>query len=131
MRRAVLALTGGALAAGIVMFGAGAAQAHPLGNFTINHYDGLRFSKGLVKDLAVVDSAEIPTVQERPMVDEDGDGVVSVAERSAHAVSACADLAQAVQLSVNGTRVPFTLQNSSFEYQAGAAGLETSRLECA
>ena len=31
-----------------------AASAHPLGNFTVNHYDGLRLFPDRVDDLAVV-----------------------------------------------------------------------------
>ena len=42
--------------------------AHPLGNFTVNQYDGLRLYADRVDLLAVVDHAEIPTLQERPLL---------------------------------------------------------------
>ena len=38
-------------------------QAHPLGNVTVNHYDGLRLYPDRSRSSAVVDHAEIPTLQ--------------------------------------------------------------------
>ena len=59
-----------ALCAGLLALGpAGTAAAHPLGNFTVNHYDGLALFADRVELLAVVDYAEIPTLQQRPLLD--------------------------------------------------------------
>jgi nickel/cobalt transporter (NicO) family protein len=69
---ALLALCTAALALGP----AGSAAAHPLGNFTVNHYDGLRLHADRVELLAVVDHAEIPTLQQ-PRLDTDSDGAIS------------------------------------------------------
>ena len=69
----------------LALLPAGAASAHPLGNFTVNHYDGLSFAPHAVADLAVVDTAEIPTEQARRTVDANHDGVVSAAERATYA----------------------------------------------
>jgi quinolinate synthase len=46
------------LASGLLLGGAAAAAAHPLGNFTVNHYDGLRLHPDRIDDLAVVDTAD-------------------------------------------------------------------------
>src|SRR5437773_12139434 len=47
-----------------------AASAHPLGNFTINHYAGIRVAPdGIALDV-VIDTAEIPTFQERQRSEE-------------------------------------------------------------
>ena len=43
------------------------ALAHPLGNFTINHYAGIRVEPGRVILDVVIDQAEIPTFQERQL----------------------------------------------------------------
>ncbi len=59
---------------------AGTTLAHPLGNFTVNHYDGLTLWRDHVTDYAVVDVAEIPTLQDKPLADTDGDGVISATE---------------------------------------------------
>src|ERR1700737_2738733 len=38
--------------------------AHPMGNFTINHYSGIRINEGYVEIQYLIDMAEIPTFQE-------------------------------------------------------------------
>ena len=38
------------------------AQAHPLGNFTINHYSSLQFAEETARITYVLDFAEIPTL---------------------------------------------------------------------
>ena len=55
----------------------GVASAHPLGNFTINRASGLDLSRGTVRVMYVVDMAEIPTYQETPRIDTNGDGTVT------------------------------------------------------
>ena len=51
--------------------------AHPLGNFTINHYAGLRIEpERVILDL-VIDQAEIPAFQARQALDANEDGEVS------------------------------------------------------
>ena len=66
-----------------------AAAAHPLGNFTVNHFNGLTLHPDRIDLHAVIDLAEIPTVQERPTVDGNGDGTVSPAEADAYADRQC------------------------------------------
>jgi ABC-type nickel/cobalt efflux system permease component RcnA len=112
------------------VIGAGSASAHPLGNFTVNHYDGLRLFVDRVQDLAVVDTAEIPTLQQKPQVDADQDGRVSDRERSQHAATSCAALAAALDTRLNDRRLSWTVTAASFGYRPGAANLQVSRLEC-
>ena len=114
----------------VVLLPAAAASAHPLGNFTVNHYDGLVLSPHSVSDLAVVDSAEIPTQQAKHRVDADHNGVASVAERASYAQRGCAELASGLQLRVGAHATALHVVSSSFGYRPGAAGLPTSRLEC-
>jgi len=115
----------------LVLIGwAGVASAHPLGNFTINHYDGLAFSTTSVVDTAVVDTAEIPTEQARDAVDANGDGTISAGERSTYAATMCARIAGAVRLDVAGAPAPFVVTSSDYSYRPGAAGLHTARLVC-
>ncbi len=108
----------------------GPASAHPLGNFTINHYNGLVLSPDSVSNHAVVDSAEIPTLQERDSVDANQDTVISAQERAAFAAAQCLALAGQLDLRVDGSSVPWSVEASTFTYRAGAAGLDVSRLEC-
>ncbi len=76
-RRRAAALIGGLLAVFLVP---AVALAHPLGNFTINHYAGIRVEADRVLLDVVIDQAEIPTFQARLTFDTDGDGEVSDAE---------------------------------------------------
>ena len=55
-----------AVLAGVAVVAAAApvvAQAHPLGNFTVNRYSLVELGKGSVKVTFVLDEAEIPTFQ--------------------------------------------------------------------
>jgi hypothetical protein len=64
------------------------AFAHPLGNFTINHYAGIRVETDRILLDVVIDQAEIPTFQARLTLDTDGDGELSDAETEAARVAA-------------------------------------------
>jgi nickel/cobalt transporter (NicO) family protein len=106
------------------------AQAHPLGNFTVNHYDGLTLHPDRIDVLAILDTAEIPTVQERAGTDTDGDGAVSAAEGAAHAESVCAAMLGATSAAVDGTPVSFSVVSAAAEYPPGNQGLPTTRVTC-
>jgi len=110
--------------------GAPQASAHPLGNATVNHYDGLELFTDHVVDTAVVDSAEIPTLQRVTLIDTDGDGRISPPEAAAYATAQCATLARTVTLSVNSERLAVSVANGTYEQLPGAAGLQVGRLQC-
>ena len=59
----------------------GAASAHPLGNFTVNHLSQVRISQGSVEVHYILDQAEIPTFQEIQRFDRNGDGAIIGPER--------------------------------------------------
>ncbi|RKE17969.1 high frequency lysogenization protein HflD [Streptomyces sp. TLI_171] len=127
-----LTRTGAAVAAALALtaLAAPAAHAHPLGNFSANHYLGLTVRTASVDALAVTDLAEIPTLQEQDSVDVDRDGAVDAAESAAHAARQCDDTARRIRLTADGETLRWTVDSASFAYQDGAAGLHTSRLEC-
>jgi hypothetical protein len=127
MRRLVVVA---AAVAGLVIGPATAASAHPLGNFTVNHYDGLTLKAHGIDVVSVVDSAEIPTAQAQPTVDANGDGTLSADERTRYAGSQCAEVTRQVSLTANGSRLLLVIGSADYELRAGAAGLTTSRLVC-
>lgn len=110
---------------------ASARPAHPLGNFSVNQAIGLDLHPDRVAVTAVVDLAELPTLQERPAVDTTGDGTVSAAESTAYNTRVCHAMAGAVALRVDGHRVRWSVRPAGFAYRPGSAGLHTSRVSCA
>ncbi len=106
------------------------AQAHPLGNFSLNHHDELRLSAGHIEDTAVVDSAEIPTAQDREKTDVNDDDNVSQAEAAARARQRCARLAEVSRVTVERRRSDWRVRSSRLEYGKGTAGLPIARLTC-
>lgn len=117
-RLTTLLLLGGAMVALLP----GLAQAHPLGNVTVNHYDGIELFPDHIELLAVVDYAEIPTLQQRARLDADGPERRAAAE--------CAAVAAGVVVTVDSTPVVWTVRASALALVPGEAGLDTTRVEC-
>ena len=107
-----------------------AASAHPLGNFTINHYSGIRVEPSAVIIDHVTDYAEIPTFSERRVMDTNGDGDVSSAEAAAFEAATCEGLAGQLNLSANGARLVLTNTHRGLSFPMGQGSL-TMRLVCA
>jgi nickel/cobalt exporter len=129
-RRALLVVLA---AVGLALVPAGAASAHPLGNFTVNTADRVVVTADGVEVTHVVDLAEIPTVQlgqARAGVDQDGDGALSAAELTAHAARECERVAPLLSLQVDGAAAPLSVVTSTGESRPGTAGLATARLTC-
>jgi ABC-type nickel/cobalt efflux system permease component RcnA len=118
------------LAVTAVLLTPAVASAHPLGNFTVNRYDGLRVGSDRVDADYVVDMAEIPTFQTKPAIDRDGDGRVSAAESSAYARATCDALARGVHLTLDGHGLAMQRLDGVLSFPPGQAGLSTLRLEC-
>jgi nickel/cobalt transporter (NicO) family protein len=113
----------------LALVAAPAALAHPLGNFTINHYAGLALTPGHVRVTYALDMAEIPTFQQKSAIDANGDGVISDAERAAWARAETPTIAPHLVLSVDGRRVTLTSDcPSSMVFRPGQGGLPILRM---
>jgi nickel/cobalt exporter len=119
-----------ALVVPLFAWGVPAANAHPLGNATVNHYDGLQVYPDRIVDSAVEDVAEIPTFQRKRDIDRNGDGLLSLAERATYAGSQCSALSAGVSLQVDGKPITWRVSRSSYAERPGAIGLPAARLEC-
>src|SRR5215207_7902655 len=119
------------LAAGLLAAGAAPAAAHPLGNFTVNAYSGLRVGPDRLVVDHVVDMAEIPTFQTRQAVDADHDGTVGPAEAATWRDRECPRLAAGLRAVLDGQPVALAVTGSALTFPEGVGGLETLRLECA
>jgi ABC-type nickel/cobalt efflux system permease component RcnA len=127
MRRLVGAL---AVALALLALLPALALAHPLGNFTINHFAGLRLAGGQIDLDVVIDRAEIPAFQERQRLDADGDGKVSSSEQEQARQAACPALAQNLALTVDSTQLTLQTMAAGVSFPPGAGGLPTMRVVC-
>jgi nickel/cobalt transporter (NicO) family protein len=107
---------------GGLLLGSGAAQAHPLGNLSVNHASALRIGTDAVHVLFVADLAEVPSV---PALAD-----LAARGKADYGATRCADYAAGLELTVDGTRTPLAVDGSSVFTLAGEAGLSTLRLEC-
>lgn len=105
------------------------AQAHPLGNFTINHYSSLEFAGQNAHITYVLDLAEIPTLQQRESMDADGDGELSGKESDAYLDARMPSLVEGLGLRVGDEVSPLEVTGRSAEYRPGQGGLPTLRIK--
>ncbi|WP_243980734.1 sulfite exporter TauE/SafE family protein [Streptomyces sp. NEAU-YJ-81] len=117
-------------AVALVVLPTGSAEAHPLGNFTVNRYDGLVVTPGTLRVDHVEDLAEIPSAQAKPEIDRDGDDTLSGRELGAWAARRCASAAEGARLTVDGRQVPVRDGRAQARRRPGQAGLPTLRVEC-
>src|SRR5215470_8516184 len=100
--------------------------AHPLGNFSISHYTGIRVERDVIELHYVLDMAEIPTfqvIQETGIVPEVGHSSVS-----AYLAKQAEVLQDGLQLEVNGQRLLLAGVSSEVLFPPGAGGLPTLKL---
>jgi len=95
------------------------AFAHPLGNFTINHYSRVQLVGNQADVLYVLDLAEIPAFQEKQRIADD----------SGYLGRQVQTLSRGLTLSVDGKRVRLRMTDHSVEFLPGQGGLQTERLE--
>jgi nickel/cobalt exporter len=105
------------------------AQAHPLGNFTINHYSRLEFAGEKARIDYVLDFAEIPTFQQKGQLDPDEDGKLSDAEARAYLDAKLPSLVENLHLRVGKASLPLRVLDSSASYGPGQGGLPVLRIE--
>ncbi|MBI3803877.1 MAG: sulfite exporter TauE/SafE family protein [Nitrospirae bacterium] len=104
------------------------ATAHPMGNFSINHYSGLEVGPEGVEVRYLLDFAEIPTFQEIQKIDLDQNGETDPAEQAAYLTEKGGALASGLALTVGGAPLSLTPVSSEIEFSPGAGGLPTMRL---
>ncbi|MFE0384164.1 nickel transporter [Streptomyces bungoensis] len=109
-------------ACALALIPAAAASAHPLGNFTVNRYDGLVAAPGQLRVDHVEDLAEIPATQAGPDIRRLG--------LTAWAGRRCAGAARGSRLTVAGRPAELTPASARAELRPGQAGLHTLRVEC-
>ncbi|MFI0514739.1 sulfite exporter TauE/SafE family protein [Streptomyces sp. WSLK1-5] len=109
-------------ACALALLPSSSASAHPLGNFTVNRYDGLVAAPGGLRVDHVEDLAEIPATQAKPDIDKLG--------MTEWAAQRCRTAAEGGKVSVDGRTVALSVRSSHARVRPGQAGLDTLRVEC-
>jgi nickel/cobalt exporter len=105
-------------AVAVALLAAPGAQAHPLGNFSVNHLSTVSVSDDHIDVRYVLDQAEIPTVQEDQL------SAAEVLERKR------AEVERRLVLLVDGRRAELVPAGApKLSFPSGAGGLKTTRLE--
>lgn len=109
-------------ACALALLPSSSASAHPLGNFTVNRYDGLVAAPGRLRVDHVEDLAEIPATQAKPDIKKLG--------MTEWAAQRCRTAAEGAKVTVDGRTVVLTAKSSHARVRPGQAGLDTLRVEC-
>lgn len=110
----------------LMMLGARMCFAHPMGNFSINHYSGIRVEKGFVEVRYIIDLAEIPTYQEiqsAGIVARVGDATLPPYLKQQASV-----WDKGIRLEVDGQPVRLNAVSESVIFPPGAGGLPTMKI---
>ena len=122
MRAYLIAL---AIAASSILFTA-SASAHPMGNFSISHYSGIRIGKDTIEIKYILDLAEIPTFQELQengvTARADDEGVQAYVRRRSEI------LRDGLTLQISGKPLRLNVGSTEIIFPPGAGGLPTMKI---
>lgn len=114
----------------ICLFWMPEADAHPLGNFTINHYAGVQVATDGVGIDYVLDMAEIPAFQEINHLDTNRDRKAEPVETVQYPEQKCQEVNSHLELLIDKHLQALSLVKSTVEFPPGVGGLSTLRLSC-
>ena len=108
------------------LFATPASFAHPMGNFSVNHYSKISLERGGIKVRYIIDLAEIPTYQEL----QQGNIPAKAGEPAVTAFLAARGeaLRRGLSLTVDGKRLPLGLISEEVIFPPGAGGLPTMKM---
>src|SRR2546425_2160418 len=107
-----------------------AALAHPLGNFTINHFARIEVGGDRIRVRYVIDMAEIPTFQELQAIAANSEGSPSKAELDAYVERMAASYVNGLLLTIDGADVPLKVISKQVKLLTAGSGMQTMRFEC-
>lgn len=110
------------------IFSSSEAFAHPMGNFSINHYSKIEAGENLLKLKYIIDMAEIPTFGERMDMDKNGDKDISPEEQSVYLSRKVEELKKGLTLRLNDKPLELRTSSSNMVFPPGAGGLPTTKI---
>ena len=99
--------------------------AHPMGNFSVNHYTRITLEKDGIQLQYYIDLAEIPTYQELQQNNLTPTDTAAIAK---YLVTHGADLQRGLTLRINGTPLPLHIVSRGVIFPPGAGGLPTMKV---
>ena len=100
--------------------------AHPMGNFSVNHYSKISLEHDGIRVSYIIDLAEIPTYQEL----QQGNVTADVADAAVthYVASRGVEFGRGLSLVIDGKRLPLRLLSSQVIFPPGAGGLPTMKM---
>jgi hypothetical protein len=111
---------------GLVVIAPGDLLAHPMGNFSISHFAGIRIEAGAIELRYILDLAEIPTFQEIQTA-----GIVPATDDPkdvAYLVSKAEALKGELVVTLNGRRLSLETVSENMMFSPGAGNLPTMKI---
>jgi nickel/cobalt transporter (NicO) family protein len=102
------------------------AAAHPMGNFSINHYSGIRVEPSKVEILYIIDMAEIPTFQE--LRSNSISALPDDQSTQKYVARTAEGFRKGLSLSVDGSQVMLREVSHEVIFPPGAGGLPTMKI---
>ena len=100
--------------------------AHPMGNFSISHYSGIKIDRTTIEVCYLVDMAEIPTFQE--MQQWDFDAKNDAPRTIAYLGRKAETLRRGLAAKMNGSSLEFAIVSRQVVFAAGAGNLPTMKI---
>src|SRR5713101_7102052 len=110
----------------LICLSSSATFAHPMGNFSINHYSKIEEGENLLKLKYIIDMAEIPTFGERIDMDTNGDKDISSEEQSIYLYRKVEELKKRLTLRLNDKPLELKVDSRNMVFLPGAGGLPTT-----
>src|SRR5579863_2141824 len=105
------------------------ASAHPMGNFSVNHYSKITLESDRIRVDYFIDLAEIPTFQELEQANIATNAIDPKSEVVINYIAARGvELGHGLTLDVAGKPTPLRLVSSGVIFPPGAGGLPTMKM---
>jgi nickel/cobalt exporter len=105
------------------------ASAHPMGNFSVNHYSKINLDTDRIHVRYFIDLAEIPTYQELQQANIPATSIdPNSAEVISYIAARGAELGLGLSLNLDGKPTPLHLVSSGVIFPPGAGGLPTMKM---
>jgi ABC-type nickel/cobalt efflux system permease component RcnA len=102
------------------------ASAHPMGNFSVNHYTKIDLGSDHITLRYIIDLAEIPAYQEMQQGEIHADAADAAVVR--YVAARGNELSRGLSLTVNGEVLPLRVISSGVLFPPGAGGLPTMKM---